>query len=325
MAGSSSRNASSGAGATGYFNPTPYMFGTVTTTRPSPTTVSAAHRPSPAPVRPMTPTTTNDTLQGYLGRSPPDPNDTRPPIMNGGYPDNTTPVNTRWTAGELSHRYASMHPSMWGRGILSLSGRIATHMGDTARVTTMLAWHTCVALGPDQRQVLSHQYALFFRATVQLFSITDLFTHIVQTGGYPVGCAPMEHYPYLTDNVTIFLVAAWFAQHGIVPGTPDVRALEEFARARRNITSGIEDLNNETWDEEPRSAAAAQLMAIPPWADIQHAPTRPGATPASDPGISASIHAPMDEDKDPEDEPPAPPPAPSPDAGPAQEDPAVAS
>ncbi|KAJ7029321.1 hypothetical protein C8F04DRAFT_1264983 [Mycena alexandri] len=316
----SSHNANSGAGVQNpsqpptYLGPSPpYRFGTTTTTCTLPMVVSAAHRPSPAPVRSMTPVTSNDSLRGYLGQSPPDPSDEQPLVMDGGYPDNTTPVNSRWTTGELSN------------------SRLASKMGDTACVSTMLAWHTTVALGPDQRQVLLHQFALFFRAVVQLFSISDLFSHIVETGGYPIACAPLEHYPYLTDNVTIFLVAAWFAQHGIVPCSPDVRALEEWARARQNITAGIENLSNEEWNKEPRSAAAAQQIAIPPWAEIQHAPTRPGMSAAPESGLSASIHAPMDEDEAPVNDmplPPAPAPVPPPPqdpTGPTPEGPASTS
>ncbi|KAJ6450555.1 hypothetical protein C8R47DRAFT_1230210 [Mycena vitilis] len=256
--------------------------------------------PERAPPRPPTPVLSQDDSQGYLGRSPPNVSDVAPALSE--FIDISLVPNTRWTAGALAGRYQHTHPSMWARGIMNSSGHIATTLGDTARREDVLAHHTNLALAPDHRRALNHQHHQFTQAVVNLFSVRGLFAHIVQEGGYPMDMLPMRHYDSLTDNMTIFLAAAWYVTHGIVPGSPDVLALEEFARARRNMQAGNEDVTNEEWAVDDMDAVATlgfTAPRIPLWADINHAPPRPlasasGATavgPAPGTGLEGSAHA----------------------------------
>ncbi|KAJ7471586.1 hypothetical protein B0H11DRAFT_2237139 [Mycena galericulata] len=263
--------------------PPTYTFGSAGPLQPAaPTTTIASTRCS------VTPTVSADSGVGYLATSPPNPTDTPPVLNHAGLPALNVGTNSRWTIGELENRFSRMHPDGWNRGILNFSARRGTTLGDTPRRINVLALNTFMALCPMHRRALAHQHHLFLEAGVRLFSIDGLYEYILRTGGYPVDSLPLDHYPFLTDNITIFLVAAWFAQHGIAPGTPDVLALEEFARLRRNMSAGISNLDNMEWNDEPYSARIALSMTgIPTWAELRHAPQRPAET-----GLAASLHAP---------------------------------
>jgi hypothetical protein len=90
----------------------------------------------------------------------------------------------------------------------------------------------------------------------------------------------MQHYLYLTDNITLWLVATWFIQRGISPNSPEVATLEDFARARCNMQLGITDLMNDEWEQEPRNVRIMDTIAsqIPLWTDLVHAPLAPNAS-----------------------------------------------
>ncbi|KAJ7742067.1 hypothetical protein B0H16DRAFT_1464235 [Mycena metata] len=265
---------------------------------PAPT--SARDRPSPAAQpRPTTPLTSADGSPGFLGRSQPNPSDARPTFSNGAVHDASLTPNTRWTAGDLHNRHARTHPSVWRRGVRGFSGVLATALGDTPNRPDILASNTTTALAPNTLQA---DFRAFVLVGMRLFSVRGLYDLILRLGEYPVETAAMEHYPYSTENLTIFLVAAWYARHGILPGSPDVLALEDFARVRRNVVSGIPDLNNTVWPEAPGSAAALQTDAsqVPHWDVLRHAPVQSAGG-----GIHASVHAPMEDVEGPTAETPA--------------------
>ncbi|KAJ7717206.1 hypothetical protein B0H16DRAFT_1476228 [Mycena metata] len=255
-----------------------------------PAATSARDHPAPAPQpRPTTLLTSADGSPGFLGRSPPNPNDARPAFSNGSVNDTSLTPNTRWTAGDLHNRHARTHPSVWRRGVWGFSGVLATALGDTPNRPDILASNTTTALAPNTLQA---DFRAFVLVGMRLFSVRGLYNLILRLGEYPVETTAMEHYPYSTENLTIFLVAAWYARHGILPGSPDVLALEDFARIRRNVVSGIPDLNNTVWPEAPGSAAALQTDAlqVPHWDVLRHAPVRSAGS-----GIHASVHAPMED------------------------------
>ncbi|KAJ7446038.1 hypothetical protein B0H11DRAFT_1930379 [Mycena galericulata] len=267
--------------------PPTYTFGTAGPSQPVPHTAMTARTR-----RSITPTLSADSGVGYLGTSPPNPADVPPLLNEAGLAPLNAGTNSRWTIGELENRFSCMHPNGWNRGILTFMSRIGTTMGDTPRRTHVLSLNTFMALSPTHRRALAHQHHLFMDAGIRLFSIDGLYAYILRTGGYEVDSLPLDHYPFLTDNITIFLVAAWFAQHGIAPGSQDVLALEEFARLRRNMSAGISNLDNMEWNDEPHSARIALAMTgIPAWAELRHAPLRIAAT-----GLAASVHAPRMED-----------------------------
>ncbi|KAJ7430846.1 hypothetical protein B0H11DRAFT_2262835 [Mycena galericulata] len=279
--------------------PTNYTFGTTAPIRPTPaTTVVAWPAPStqvgpvlPAP--PPPPCHNTDEASGYLGTSPPDPADVPPMVPSvWEFPALESVPNSRWSANELTNRFTRIHPRHWNMVVHDYLGHAPTTMGDTPNRNDVLVIYTIFAMAPADRRLLPHQFRLFFDAVMWLFSIKDLYDHVIRIGEYELDSLPLEHYPFLTDNITIYIVAAWFAQHGIAPGTPEVAAIEEFAQIRRNVSHQIPDWDNVEWAAEPRNATTSLSMTlgeIPHQRDIHHAPLCPVP-----PGISASIHAPMD-------------------------------
>ncbi|KAJ7712520.1 hypothetical protein DFH07DRAFT_974933, partial [Mycena maculata] len=191
------------------------------------------------------------------------------------FPPLDATINTRWDSGDVMNRYSRITPMQWNLGVRNFLGQVAMTIGETPRRNDVLAAQTFFALAPADRRRYSHQYRLFLTTATRLFSVPGLFNHIMAIGEYQLAQLPIAHYPFLTDNLTIFLVAAWFGQHGIVPGTPDVEALEDFARVHRNMTAHIENLNNVEWHDEPCDATTALAMTageIPHWSVIVHAP-----------------------------------------------------
>ncbi|KAJ7029158.1 hypothetical protein C8F04DRAFT_1187942 [Mycena alexandri] len=246
-----------------------YSFGTTAMIRPAQSTTAIVTRSA-------APSVVTDASPSYLGGSPPDTEDERP--LDAAEADSTARVNTRWTARELELRYQRTYPSVWARGIRSTNGHLATTLGDSPWVPDILAQNTNAALAPGGRRTNTHQQRLFIQAGMQLFFVIGLYEHILRLGEYKLTALPIAHYPYPTDNITIFLVAA------------DVTYLEDYARARRNVTVGIADLANGDWAADAINATALQLTAaqVPHWSVLQHAPGEPA-------GINVSMHAqPMD-------------------------------
>ncbi|KAJ7714887.1 hypothetical protein DFH07DRAFT_974332 [Mycena maculata] len=237
---------------------------------------------------------------GYLGVAPPNPDDATVGDFRvwRGFP------NSLATAVEVARHFSFTPPLTWTTGMRNMLGDRPRPGGDTVHVEDALAYATCMALGPSNRCALDHQWRRWYETVMLMFSIPGYFAHIVVVGGYPPASLPLQHYPYLTDNFTMPLAAAWFIRHGIPVSGPAIAALESFARSRRNVRNNVVDLTNVGWHDEPRSltAAIADPTPIPAWAELEHAPLCagsyevPGAAPprpALD-GLAASIHAPMD-------------------------------
>ncbi|KAJ6480641.1 hypothetical protein DFH09DRAFT_1107804 [Mycena vulgaris] len=264
-----------------------YTFGSAPAINPTPAMTAVAVKPPRGPMTMFCP----ETSQGFLGGSTPNINDEEPVSAPGEFPAVNARTNSRWTATKLMNCYTHIHPSQWGLGILDMLGHLAGQLGDTPRRDDVLAYHMIAILaGLDQCQ-FAHQYRLFFSTAVRLFSIEGFYAHILRGGEYPLVVLPMAHYPYLTDNITPYLVAAWITQHGIMPGSPENLALERFARTHRNMADSIENLDNREWNDAPLNAADAMSLAIPHYSVLEHAPTRSAR------GITASIHAPMEDVK----------------------------
>ncbi|KAJ7673457.1 hypothetical protein B0H17DRAFT_1208405 [Mycena rosella] len=149
-----------------------------------------------------------------------------------------------------------------------------------------------LALVPNTRWTASKLNNRHWRIPpMQLFSIPGLYEHLVHLGAYKVTSLAMQHYPYVTDSVTIFLVVTWFAQHGIVPGSRDISALENFCCSRWNMEAGIENLDNAFWDDEPQSTELALQItsaSVPHWSELNFGQRRLAGT-----DLGPSSHTPM--------------------------------
>ncbi|KAJ7503830.1 hypothetical protein B0H11DRAFT_1906236 [Mycena galericulata] len=237
----------------------------------------------------------------YLGESRPNPADT---IRTG--PDLLARrPNTQASLQDGVRYYSLVNPARWGTGLLNAQGRIPTHIvGEQPLRSHVRSYHTQLGLAPTQRRGSSHQFHVWYAGSNDLFSIQGLFNHIAKVGGYLRDNLAMDHWPGPADNVTFPLIVAWYMQHGIYPGSSDVEQLETFSRARRNISTGVADLDNTTWNTIPRSFAEASETMVPNWPEILETivllthpvlpnPATTAADAATAAGIAASMHAPM--------------------------------
>ncbi|KAJ7480413.1 hypothetical protein B0H11DRAFT_2193739 [Mycena galericulata] len=251
--------------------PARYQWGSTGASSSTPSTSSATPaRPAQAsPSNPAFSTAGKLVLAAvtriYLGESRPDPADTTrtgPDLL-------ARRPNTRASLQDGVRYYSLVNPARWGTGLLNAEGRIPAHIvGEQPLRSHVRAYHTQLALAPTQRRGSSHQFHVWYAASNDLFSIPSLFDHIARVGAYPRDNLAMDHWPGPADNVTLPLIVAWFIQHGIYPGSSDVEQLEAFSRARRNISTGVEDLDNTTWNTIPRSFAEASETMVPNWPEI---------------------------------------------------------
>ncbi|KAJ6570208.1 hypothetical protein DFH09DRAFT_1080351 [Mycena vulgaris] len=208
-----------------------------------------------------------------------------------GFPTEKRLHDTRYSLQNGLHYYTFTDPKDWGTGIRNLHGIISTDTVDSPATSDVRSYHTHIALAPAERRRLAHQYRLFYQTAMRLFSIPGLFAHIIRVTGYPLESLSMQHYPGVTDNITIAIVAAWYGQHGIIPESNAVTLLESFSRGRRNMAAGVADFDNVGWADEPRNYAEATTVdnsTYPSWAEMHRTMT----TPRPDSGMAGSMHAP---------------------------------
>ncbi|KAJ7209332.1 hypothetical protein C8J57DRAFT_1540416 [Mycena rebaudengoi] len=181
--------------------------------------------------------------------------------------------NSAGTLFSILHYYVFLATKGWPTGLRNMLCRIPSEGSDTPLNDNVLAYHTILAMAPANRHDVLHQFRGFFNATIIMFSMPGLFAAIIQAGSYPPLSLALAHYPFLTDNITMAQVAAWFVQQGILLGSMDVLLLESFARAQRNTKTGNPNLENKDWGEAPRDITEAISMSpVPAWRDLVQMP-----------------------------------------------------
>ncbi|KAJ7747403.1 hypothetical protein DFH07DRAFT_776008 [Mycena maculata] len=241
---------------------------------------------SAGPIAPVPSQGAAANARGYLGSAPPNPDDIAPGDAAVGQTRIPKFPCHRGRGGQAFLLHTPLDVDDWdaqhARRTPAPRGRHRSRRG-RAGICHWRRWYETVTL---------------------MLSIPGYYAHLVVAGGYPPASLPLQHYPYLTDNFTMPLAAAWLIRHGIPVSGPAITALESFARSRRNVRNNIVDLNNVGWSDTPCSLAAAleDSTPIPAWAELQHAPLRPGSheVPGAGPphpafdGLAASMHAQMD-------------------------------
>lgn len=87
------------------------------------------------------------------------------------------------------------------------------------------------------------------------------------------------HYPFLTDNLTHYQVAAWFALHGIQPAGEDIVCLEGFFRARRHRLNRDRQPGGDVFDDQSfpqRPADIMNIVGVPHWSQMRFGDIAPG-------------------------------------------------
>ncbi|KAJ7236136.1 hypothetical protein C8J57DRAFT_1530240 [Mycena rebaudengoi] len=235
---------------------------------------SVTLQPAVVPTRAPAPLGIERTVGcAYLGTAPPNPTDDGPQDPPGEFATWTRLPNSVASLYAVLHYYTFLATSGWVLGLRNMMRRMPIALNDMPLNDDVLAYHTILAMSPINRRNIPHQFRRFFDTVIMMFSIPGLFDAIIVAGGYPAAVLALAHYLFLTDNIVMGQVAAWFMQHGIVLGSTDVHILESFVRARRNVKADIPDLENSTWNEAPRSIEEAiSMFPITPWDVLMHAP-----------------------------------------------------
>ncbi|KAK7035667.1 hypothetical protein R3P38DRAFT_2771294 [Favolaschia claudopus] len=269
------------------------MFRPITIASPS---SSSSHLPgAPLPHVTMLDAAGLDKDKNYLGISGPDANDYSPQLDLRNRPPVDGRPNTRWTIGQTVYVLSKRKTKTWAKGIRTFLMQTPTAECDMPHRDDVLAYSTFCALSPPNLRDQNHRYRIFSQTAMYLFSVKGLFAHFVECGGYPVMNVGMQHYPFITDNITMAEVADWFAEHGIAPASADVAKLEAFARVRRNMQDNC-DLDNENWASEPTGPAALQTPASAITKRVEMRRVLYNVPPSLFEGLSSSIHAPPMED-----------------------------
>ncbi|KAJ7488627.1 hypothetical protein B0H11DRAFT_1913103 [Mycena galericulata] len=197
--------------------------------------------------------------------------------------------------------YDAMDTKLWPLGF-----RIDEMTWPTMRIcrvyfNDVLAWYTINALAPRRNRVgTSIDRAKFMELLVRLLSIGGAFNRIAQLGEYEFANLPLEHYPFLTQNIGFSHIVAWFTQHGIRHEGEDIRILESFCRSRRNFTHKTSSPTNTEFAAGSTPQNMSDVLRrgdadIIHWRDLRHAQLQPN-TESSYPQHPAAM--PVDEDAD---------------------------
>ncbi|KAJ7281692.1 hypothetical protein C8J57DRAFT_1500380 [Mycena rebaudengoi] len=227
-----------------------------------------------------------------VGTSPPNPTDVAPEELAAEFAKWTKLPNSAGTLFSILHYYVFLATKGWPTGLRNMLRWIPSEGSDTPLNDDVLAYHTILVMAPANRRDVPHQFCGFFNAMIIMFSVPRLFAAIIQAGSYPPLSLVLAHYPFLTDNITMVQVAAWFVQQGILLGSMDVLLLELFARAQHNAKTGNPNLENKDWGEAPHDITEAIAMSpMPAWHDLVHVPpnvpTEHSRTPGETGGIAS--------------------------------------
>ncbi|KAJ7260686.1 hypothetical protein C8J57DRAFT_1514619 [Mycena rebaudengoi] len=204
---------------------------------PAPTTAPALDS-EPAPAPHIAPPPAATVAMAYLGSSPPLNDDNTVVILT--ELDSDTPGRpTTQSILELARRWILAVPTAHRpHGMRVMENEFPT-VDETSLplAEDVGAWFTINGLAPRRGRISSINRAKFLHALAQTLSVEGIFNHYVSLGQYIFANLPFEHYPFSAMNICASQIIAWLIQHGITPGSGALRALESFARSRRNYSA----------------------------------------------------------------------------------------
>ncbi|KAJ7604881.1 hypothetical protein DFH06DRAFT_1150828 [Mycena polygramma] len=176
--------------------------------------------------------------------------------------------------------YEEMEHRLWPLGFRVNEREYAPPRDRFARpfANDVLAWYTINALAPRRNRVgTSVERAKFMEILIRLLSVAGTFNRVAQIGEYVDASRALEHYPFITFNITFSHVVGWLVQHGIRRDGDAIKTLESFARARRNVKEDKVDPNGITfkYGGSPHHEKEMLALAMGPdfchWRDLIHA------------------------------------------------------
>lgn len=192
-----------------------------------------------------------------------------------------TPVGPSAPRKQRALFYLQQPTNRWPMGMRNAGMVWPRTEHDTALYEDTVAWRIVRELAPLDvgSSWQSHQHHVFLNVALAVFSVTGYYARILELGAYPVNDHTLVHYPFLTDNLTHYQVAAWFALHGIHPTGEDVTCLEGFFRSRRHRNNFDGQPGGETFNDgifPRRPSDLRTVVGVPRWNQLRFGEVAPG-------------------------------------------------
>ncbi|KAJ7672360.1 hypothetical protein DFH06DRAFT_1319791 [Mycena polygramma] len=171
------------------------------------------------------------------------------------------------TLVDAGRMYDAMEHRLWPLGFRINETTYASSKDRHATVlrNDVMAWYTLNALAPRRNRVGTSIYrAKFIEIVIRLLSVAGTYRLIAETGEYQPANRALEHYPFLTLNITFSQVVGWLIQHGIACDGEGIVILESFARSRRNTQENEETPNRTVFEHggSPHSGDEAAAFTM---------------------------------------------------------------
>ncbi|KAJ7655769.1 hypothetical protein DFH06DRAFT_1329204 [Mycena polygramma] len=200
----------------------------------------------PAPPAPDSGSRADKDAYVYLGTALLGENDTVVILPETALETSGVSSGSHTTLMDAGRMYDAMEHSLWPYGMRVSETQFANvkDRHAIAHRNDVMAWYTINALAPRRNRVGSSIFrSKFMEILIRLLSVAGTYSMIALAGEYVMANRALEHYPFLTLNITFSQVVGWFIQHGITPDGDAIVILESFARARRNTTEGRDSPN----------------------------------------------------------------------------------
>ncbi|KAJ7093011.1 hypothetical protein B0H15DRAFT_947818 [Mycena belliarum] len=218
----------------------------------------------------------------------------------------TTPVEGRLgpelSLDDVVRDMVGRPPKSWAQAVRLENGDWAspeTPAGARPLEADVLASRFFQFIAPVRGAVTSIDRARFMELVLVGLSLPGLFERLVMRGGWVYSAMALEHFPFDAANLTMSQALAWVYQHGIMPATPELRMLQGYATAWRNMRDASPDPTALEFRAAPRNifdVLSWPDSQITSWRDLHYGPVRQGIVTTSSRfpagGLAASIHAP---------------------------------
>lgn len=136
--------------------------------------------------------------------------------------------------------YAGATPSQWPAGMCQDIGGVPTWVPPFAQQEWLAPWAGDTKAAMFSRglapQCRNHDSASnirrqeFLRVFWSLWNTPGLYTHLATEIRLTPGNQPLEHFPFITNNITILTIVLWLLDHGVGPDSRMIPLLESYAQ-----------------------------------------------------------------------------------------------
>ncbi|KAJ7215171.1 hypothetical protein C8J57DRAFT_1255594 [Mycena rebaudengoi] len=216
----------------------------------------------------------------YLGGAPLLDN---PDTVFGGAPARGFYMGPTTDLNEVLDIVAQQPVTAWHQGTRNVDGVWPHLQHKVPRAADVLAARTDHFIAPERGAHGSIHRVTFLGMLWHGLSIPRLFERYVLRGQWcqPTELLPLEHFPFDFINGTMAQAFAWLFLHGIIPGSPELAAMQLFATSYRNAHEGQPDPAGQEFAEFSRNSR--DVLSVPDdvigsWVNLSFGAPCPDAT-----------------------------------------------